>query len=92
MHIVSTKGSRSIRTIFFLSSCFFATGWISQLALDIFYPIPLSVLNAFRPSSSALVLGVAFFGTVSVGLMLFIFGVVRLLIHARSLGEQEQAV
>jgi hypothetical protein len=31
------SGKRS--TIFFLSSCFFAAGWVSQLVLHIFYPV-----------------------------------------------------
>ena len=33
---VAVSGKRA--TIFFLSSCFFAAGWVLHLALDIFYP------------------------------------------------------
>jgi hypothetical protein len=68
---VSGKRAR----IFFLSSCFFAAGWVSQLGLDIFYPVPLAALNELRSSGPAMPLGTAFFGTVLVGLVLFIIGI-----------------
>jgi hypothetical protein len=69
--IAAVSGKRA--TIFFLSSCFFAAGWVSQLALDIFYP-PLAVPNGLRSSGPAMLLGTAYFGTVLLGLVLFIFG------------------
>ena len=57
-------------TIFFLSSCFFAAGWISHVALDIFYPALLEL----RSSGPAMLLETAFFGTVLLGLALFVYG------------------
>jgi hypothetical protein len=69
--IAAISGQRA--TIFFLSSCFFAAGWVSQLALDIFYPAPPAVLNELRSSGPAMLLGTAHFGTVLLGLILFIF-------------------
>jgi hypothetical protein len=73
-HIVIAAVSGKRATIFVLASCFFATGWVSQLALDIFYPVPLAVLNELRSSGLATLLGTAYFGTVLLGLVLFIFG------------------
>ena len=69
---VAVSGKRA--TIFFLSSCFFAAGWVSHVALDIFYPAPLAVLNEVGSSGPARLLGTAFFGTVLLGLALFVFG------------------
>jgi hypothetical protein len=68
--IAAVSGKRS--TIFFFSSCLFAAGWVSQLALDIFYPVPLAVLNELRSSGPAMLLGTEYFGTVLLGLVLFI--------------------
>jgi hypothetical protein len=70
--IAAVSGKRS--TIFFFSSCFFAAGWVLQVALDIFYPVPLAVLNELRSSGPAMLLGTAHFGTILLGLVLFIFG------------------
>ena len=70
--ILTVSGKRA--TIFFLSSCFFAAGWVSHLARDIFYPVPLAVLNGFRSFGPAMLLGTAFLGTVLIGLLLFIIG------------------
>jgi hypothetical protein len=63
--IAAVSGKRA--TIFFLSSCFFTAGWVSQLALYIFY-------NESRSSGPTVLLGTAYFGTVLLGLVLFIFG------------------
>jgi hypothetical protein len=49
-NIVIAAASKKRATIFFLSSCFFVAGWVLQLALDIFYPVPLAVLNELRSS------------------------------------------
>ena len=65
---VVVSGRRA--TIFFLSSCFFAAGWVSHVALDIFYPALLEL----RSSGPAMLLGIAFFGTVLLGLALFVYG------------------
>jgi hypothetical protein len=65
---VVVSGRRA--TIFFLSSCFFAAGWVSHVALDIFYP----ALLESRSSAPAMLLGIAFFGTVLLGLALFVYG------------------
>jgi hypothetical protein len=73
MLIVTISGKRA--TIFFLSSCFFATGSVSQLVLDIFYPSRRAVLNELRLSDPAMPLEIVFFGTVLFGLVLFIFGI-----------------
>jgi hypothetical protein len=66
-------------TAFFLSSCCFAMGWICQLALDAIFPIPLYVLDEYRPSPLALLLGAAFFSTVVLGLLLFVVGIARII-------------
>jgi hypothetical protein len=68
----AVSGKRA--TIFFLSSCFFAAGWVSQLALGIFCRAPLATLNELRSSGPAMLLETAFFGTVLLGLALFVFG------------------
>jgi hypothetical protein len=65
---VVVSGKRA--TIFFLSSCFFAAGWVSHVALDIFYPAVLEL----RSSGLPMLLGIASFGTVLLGLALFVFG------------------
>jgi hypothetical protein len=73
-NILNVAASRKRATIFFLSSCFFAAGWVSQLALDIFYRVPLATVNELRSSGPAMLLEIAFFGTVLLGLALFVFG------------------
>ena len=73
MLIVAVSGKRA--TIFFLSSCFFAAGWVSQLALYIFY-------NDSRSSGPAVLQGTAYFGTVLLGLVLFIFGMGSFFVEA----------
>ena len=78
--IAAVSGKRS--TIFFFSSCFFAAGWVLQVALDIFYPVPLAVLNELRSSGPAMLLGTAYFGTILLGLVLFILGMGNLFIEA----------
>jgi hypothetical protein len=65
---VAVSGKRA--TIFFLSSCFFAAGWVSHVALDIFYPALLEL----RSSGPAMLLETAFLGTVLLGLALFVYG------------------
>ena len=69
---VVVSGRRA--TIFFLSSCFFAVAWVSQLVLGTFYPVPSAILNELRSSGPAMVLGTAYFGAILLGLVLFIFG------------------
>jgi hypothetical protein len=66
---VAVSGRRP--TIFFLSSCFFAAGWASHLALDLLCPA------AFERDSSGLAMlpGIAFFGPALLGLVLFIFAI-----------------
>jgi hypothetical protein len=66
--IPTVSGKRT--TVFFLSSCFFAVGWLSQLALDTFYPVQLTL----RSSGPAVLLGIAYFGTVLFGFVVFMFG------------------
>jgi hypothetical protein len=68
-------------TIFFLSSCFFAVGWVSQLALDVLYPAPLAVLNELRSSGPAMLLGTTFFSMVLLGFALFLFGIGSFLVE-----------
>ena len=80
MLVVAVRGKRA--TIFFLSSCFFAAGWVLQLALDIFYPPRLAVLNELRLSDPAMLPESAFFGTALFGLVLFIFGIGSLFVEA----------
>ena len=65
---VAVSGKRA--TIFFLSSCFFAAGWVSHVALNILYP----AAPEFRSSGLPMLLGIAFFGTVLLGLALFVYG------------------
>jgi hypothetical protein len=74
--------SRKRATIFFLSSCFFAAGWVLQLALDTFYPPRLAVLNELRLSDPVMLLESAFFGIALFGLVLFIFGIGSLFVEA----------
>jgi hypothetical protein len=78
--IAAVSGKRA--TMFFFSSCLFAAGWVSQLALDIFYPVPLAVFNELRSSGPAMLLGTAYFGTVLLGLVLFIFGIGSFFVEA----------
>jgi hypothetical protein len=78
--IPTVSGNRA--TIFFLSSCFFAAGWVSHLARDIFYPVPLAVLNGFRSPGLAMLLGTAFLGTVLIGLLLFVIGMGSFFVEA----------
>jgi len=78
--LVTVSGKRAM--IFFLSSCFFITGWVSLLALDIFYPPRRAVLNELRLSDPAMLLEIAFFGTVLFGLVLFIFGISSFFVEA----------
>ena len=80
-NIVIAAVRRRRATIFFFSSCFFAAGWVSQVALDIFYPVPLAVLNGLRSSGPAMLLGTAYFGAVLLGLVLFIFGMGSLFVE-----------
>jgi hypothetical protein len=65
---VVVSGRRA--TIFFLASCFFAAGWVSHVALDIFYPAVLEL----HSSGPAMLLETAFFGPVLLGLALFVYG------------------
>jgi hypothetical protein len=78
--IAAASGKRA--TIFVLSSCLFAAGWVSLLALDIFYPVPSAVLNELRSSGPAMLLGTAYLGTVLLGLVLFIFGMGSFFVEA----------
>ena len=78
--LVTVSGKRAM--IFFLSSCFFITGWVSLLALDIFYPPRRAVLNELRLSDPAMLLEIAFFGTVLFGLVFFIFGISSFFVKA----------
>jgi hypothetical protein len=70
--IAAANGKRA--TIFFLSSSFFAAGWILQLTLDIVYPVPPAVLDELRSSIPATLLGTAYLGTLLLGFVLSIFG------------------
>ena len=70
---VALGGKRPM--IFFLSSCFFAAGWVSQLALGFFYPGPL------ESSGPVMLMGTALFGSVMLGLILFMFGIGSLFIE-----------
>jgi hypothetical protein len=72
--IVIATVRRKRATIFFLSSCFFAVGRLSQLALDTFYPVQLTVINELRSSGPAALLGTSYLGTVLVGFVVFMFG------------------
>jgi hypothetical protein len=83
---IDPSGKRA--TIFFLSSCLFAAGWVSQLALDIFYPARLAVPNELRLSDPAMLLESAFFGTVLFGLVLFIFGIGSFFVEAFGFGRR----
>jgi len=82
MLIVAVGGKRAM--IFFLSSCFFAAGWVWQLAPDIFHPARLAELNELRLSDPAMLLESAFFGTALFGLVLFIFGIGSFFVEALS--------
>ena len=77
--IAAISGKKA--AIFFLSSCFFTAGWVSQLALDILYPVSPAVLNELRSSGPAMLLGTAYFGTVLLGLVFLIFGMSSFLVE-----------
>jgi hypothetical protein len=80
---VAVRGKRA--TIFFFSSCFFAAGWVSNVALNIFSAAPVAALNEVRSSGPAMLLGTlgtAFFGIVLLGLVLFVFGMGSVLVEA----------
>jgi hypothetical protein len=70
--IATVTGKRA--TIFFLSSCFFAAGWVLQLTLNISYPFHLTVLDQVRPYGPAVLLDSAYFGAILCGLALLILG------------------
>jgi hypothetical protein len=78
--LIAAVGGKKAK-IFFLSSCFFAAGGVSQLALDILYPAPLAILNELRSSGPAMILGTVFFGTILLGLALFLFGLSSFLVE-----------
>jgi len=77
---VAVRGKRA--TIFFFSSCFFAAGWVSHVALNIFNASPVAALNEVRSSGPATLLGTAFLGMVLLGLVLFVFGMGSVLVEA----------
>jgi hypothetical protein len=60
---------------------FFATGSISQILLNIFYPATLAAHNEPRMYGPAMLLDSVFFDTVLFGLTLFVFGTSSLLVH-----------
>jgi hypothetical protein len=66
--IAAVSGKRA--TIFFWSSCFFAVGWVLQLAQHIFY--------SARSPGPAVPLTTGYFGSIMFGLLLFTFGIVSL--------------
>jgi hypothetical protein len=70
--IAAISGKRP--TIFFLSSSFFTIGWGLQLALNIFYPVPIAALAEVHSYGPAVLLDGAHFGAILCGLALFIFG------------------
>ena len=74
-NILISTISEKRATIFFLSSCFFTAGWVSQLALDIFYPA--------RSSGLAVLLTAGYFGIVLIGFLLFISGMGSFFVEAR---------
>jgi hypothetical protein len=91
-NILNVAVSEKTATIFFLSSCFFAAGWVSQLVSYILYPPPVAVLNELCLSGQTGLLGPAFFRTVLPGLALFLFGIGSLLVESfafkrRSMGN-----
>jgi hypothetical protein len=77
--IAAVSGKRA--TIFFLSSCFFAAGWVLQLALNISSPATFAAYNDLRPYAPEVLLDTAYFGTILCGLALFIFGTGSLLVE-----------
>jgi hypothetical protein len=78
---VAVSGKRA--TIFFLSSCFFAAGWVSRLALHIFYSVPPAALDKLRSFGPETLLETAYSGTVLLGLLLFIFGMGSFFVETR---------
>jgi hypothetical protein len=81
--IAVVSGKRG--TIFFLSSCFFATGLVLQLVLNISYPVSLAVFAEARSYGLAVLLGVAYFGMVFLGLALFILAMGSFLVETHGL-------
>jgi hypothetical protein len=56
--------------------------WLSQVALNTFYAAPVAALSEVRSSGPAMLLGTAFFGTVFLGLVFFLFGLGSVFVEA----------
>jgi hypothetical protein len=62
--------------IFLVSSSLFTAGVVLQVILDMAYPIPLAILDNYRPSATAGVLGIITFVLFLSGFMSFVVGLV----------------
>jgi hypothetical protein len=81
-NIAIATASGQTATLFFLSSCFFAVGWVGRIASDILYPVQPAVLNELRSSGSAMLMDIAYFGAILLGLALFVFGTGNFIVEA----------
>jgi hypothetical protein len=81
-NIVIATASGQTATLLFLSSCFFAVGWVGRIALDILYPVQPAVLNELRSSGPAMLMNIAYFGAILFGLALYVFGTGNFIVEA----------
>ncbi len=81
-NILNVAVGRKRAMVFFFSSGFFSAAWLLQVALNTFYASPVAAINEVRSSGPAMLLGTMFFGTVLLGLLLFIFGLGSIIVEA----------
>lgn len=62
---------------FFVASFSLSAASVAGFLLDISYPIPIDVLNLYRGSAAAMVLGAIVATLVLVGLAAFVLGLIR---------------
>jgi hypothetical protein len=80
-NIVVAAISGKKATVFFLSSCFFAAGWVLQLASNLIYPVTLAARDQSRSYGPAVLLGSAYSFSLLFGFALFIFGAGSVLVY-----------
>jgi hypothetical protein len=80
-NIVVAAVSGKKATVFFLSSCFFAAGWVFRLASDLIFPVTLAARDQSSPYGPAALLGGAYYFSVLFAFALFIFGAGSVLVY-----------
>lgn len=67
---------------FIVSSGLLTAAAAIQLLLDVFFPIPMQVLDQFRPSPEVTLLGALLFLLVVSGAFAFVAGIIQTIIRA----------